>query len=96
MKRDRAAGQLTISQRKYVSDCLAKFHMDEANESATPIAVGIKLVREEDEQELRKSAHLPYKQAVGSLIFLACLTRCDISYAVHLVSQFMSCYSEEH
>lgn len=68
--------------------------MDKANEPATPIAVGIKLVKEESESELRKSAHLPYKQAVGLVIFLAWLTRCDISYVVHLVSQFTSCYNE--
>lgn len=96
VKRDRGAGSLTILQRKYVTDCLVKFNMDKANESPTPIATGVRLIKEENPAELKKAANLPYKQTVGSLIFLACLTRCDISYAVHLVSQFMSCYSDEH
>lgn len=39
---------------------------------------------------------IPFKQAVGSLIYLTCLTRPDLAFPVHLVSQFLSAYSNKH
>lgn len=96
IKRDRSKGTLKISQRKYVSDCLKKFGMEGSNGSATPIALGLKLEKETRQSELDKMHKIPYKQLVGSLIFLTCLTRSDIAFAVHLTSQFMACYGEEH
>lgn len=39
---------------------------------------------------------LPYRQLVGSLIFLAKCTRLDISYSVSRLSQFMHAYDESY
>lgn len=75
-----------------------KFNMQESHGTLTPIASGVKMEKPIHpattlEKELDK---IPYRQAVGSLIFLACLTRPDLSYAVHLTSQFVSDYRQEH
>lgn len=39
---------------------------------------------------------IPYRQALGSLLYIAGSTRPDIAYAVSLLSQFSSCYQEHH
>lgn len=96
IQRYRKLRTLTISQRKYIQDSLNKFNMGAEHGVATPIAAGVKLTKETDESELKVSSNLPYKQVVGTLIFLVCLTRCDIAYAVHLVSQYLSCYGQSH
>lgn len=54
-----------------------------------------------DDQELSESqkaelTELPYRQAVGTLIYLTCLTRPDLAFPVHLVSQFMASYRTAH
>lgn len=99
IKRNRTSGVLMIDQSKYAAEILRKFNMEEAHGVSTPIAAGTKLempdqpVSAEEQRGLDK---LPYKQVVGSLIFLACLTRPDLAYAVHAVSQHMSNYRTEH
>jgi len=39
---------------------------------------------------------IPYREAVGSLIYIATLSRPDIMYAVSMVSRFLNCYSNVH
>lgn len=63
---------------------------------ATPISTGVQLRKITDETELKSASNLPYKQIVGTLIYLACLTRFDKAYALHLVSQYLTCYGQEH
>lgn len=73
--------------------------MQDSHGVSTPIASGIKLEKPSQVAsgiEQKELDRIPYEQVVGSLIFLACLTRPDLSYAVHLVSQFMSDYRHEH
>lgn len=96
IKRNRHTGIMTISQAKYIKGSLVKFQMQAAHGVSTPISAGVKLTKVTDEKELQATSNLPYKQVVGTLLFLACMTRCDISYAVHLVSQYLTCYGHDH
>ena len=52
----------------------------------TPVEVNLKLSK--DDGDLLPDPHI-YRRLVGSLIYLT-ITRPDISYAVNLVSQFMT------
>lgn len=38
----------------------------------------------------------PYQQSIGSLMYLALMTRPDISYSVSNLSQFNNCYDNSH
>jgi len=40
--------------------------------------------------------NVPYRQLVGKLLYLAVLTRPDISFSVSLVSKFLESHSESH
>lgn len=42
----------------------------------------------EDSREERKTTDVPYKEAIGSLLFLATVTRPDIAYALNAASQY--------
>lgn len=42
------------------------------------------------------SKHISYREAVGSLIFAAVVSRPDIAYAVGEVSRFLNCYDQTH
>lgn len=101
ISRDREKGTLTINQYKYIGDILDRFGMAEAYDSPTPMTAGIKLERITNidllpEEEKGEMLSIPYKQAVGSLIFLSCLTRPDLAYPVHVVSQHLSAYNQTH
>lgn len=43
-----------------------------------------------------EDAKLPYRELVGSLMYLASSTRPDIAFAASYLGQFNNCYSEEH
>lgn len=100
IKRDRITRVLTLDQTQYITDILHKFGMQDSHGVATPIiALGVKLEKPTQPataQEQKELDKIPYRQAIGSLIFLACLTRPDLAYAVHLTSQYMSYYRQDH
>lgn len=38
----------------------------------------------------------PYQQLIGALMYLAVLTRPDISFCISYLSQFNNCFDESH
>ena len=74
-----------LSQAKYASDLLSKADLTDSKIVFTPLELNVKL--NPIDGEPLSDATL-YQQLVGSLIYLT-VTRLDLAYAVHLVSQFM-------
>ncbi|GAV72833.1 hypothetical protein CFOL_v3_16321, partial [Cephalotus follicularis] len=81
-----------LSQAKYASDILARAGVTDTKTASSPLEQNVKL-RPSDGTPLPD--HTLYRQLVGSLIYLT-VTRPDIAYAVHLVSQFMSAPRTTH
>ena len=59
----------------------------------TPTSAQVKLEKREINKNMVDN---PYRQAVGSLMYLMIGSRPDIAFAVQNVSQFLNCYDESH
>lgn len=83
---------IKLNQEKFIEDTLKKFKMEDCKSTSTPIEPGLKLEKEgRDERN-----DLPYKNLIGTLMYLAVATRPDIMFAISYLSQFNDCYGEEH
>ncbi|RVW84805.1 Retrovirus-related Pol polyprotein from transposon RE1 [Vitis vinifera] len=81
----RASG-IFVNQHKYIQDLITLAGLEDTSSVDTPMEVNVKCRK--DEGDLLDDPTL-YRLLVGSLIYLT-TTRPDISYAVHLVNQFMT------
>lgn len=83
-----------LHQKPYIQKLLEKFNLKEANPVAVPAEPGLYLQAPEDNLNYEKKQ--PYREAVGSLIFVATVSRPDISYAVSQVSRFLNNWTDDH
>lgn len=97
IQRDREGGVLTLSQSGYVKKILQVFNMDEAKSVTIPIRAQFKLysIKDNDGQE-PVGDDISYAYAIGSIMYAMIGTRCDLAYAVGLISRFMSNPSSSH
>lgn len=82
-------GEITLSQEKYIDQLLIRFSMQDCKTAVTPMS-------KDNAIEDAKDVNVPYQQLVGSLMYLAVLTRPDISYCVSFLSQFNNCHNSTH
>jgi Reverse transcriptase (RNA-dependent DNA polymerase) len=91
IKRDMKNGILTMGQENYVKKILARFNMENCQGKATPLETTSQLSEEmgpQTEEEREWMKRVPYREAVGSLMYLMISTRPDIAAAVQYVSRF--------
>jgi len=81
-----------LSQEKYIQDLLARSCLTDHRTVETPIELNLQL-RATDGKPLTDPTR--YRHIVGSLVYLV-VTRPDISYAVHILSQFVSSPTHVH
>ncbi|KAK1669781.1 hypothetical protein QYE76_057940 [Lolium multiflorum] len=82
----------SISQEKYIQDLLARAALGDERTVDTPMELNVKL-RPTDGDLFPDPTR--YRHLVGSLVYLA-VTRPDISYPVHILSQFVSAPTTVH
>ena len=86
---DRSLQGIFLSQQKYTTDLLYEYHM----QSCKPhLSINVKLHTTATDPLLHP---VLYQQLIGKLIYLT-LTRPDITFVVHLLSQFMHHPSTNH
>ncbi|GKV33750.1 hypothetical protein SLEP1_g42213 [Rubroshorea leprosula] len=81
-----------IYQKRYATELLKKFHMQNCNCVRTPVKVGTRLSKNGEGAPVDSTY---FKQIVGSLRYLTC-TRPDISYGVGLISRFLENPQQSH
>lgn len=79
--RNNKKGLITIDQSRYITEIIQKFNMQDCNSVATPLDINQKISlkmcpKTGDEKDEMKRA--PYREAIGSLLFAAMITRPDI------------------
>ena len=93
MEITRSERGIHLSQSLYIRNVLERFGMSDCKPEATPMQVGVHLTEAmapQDEAERVEMAKIPYRNAVGSLMYAMVGTRPDIAAAVSAVSRFMS------
>lgn len=83
---------MRIHQKSYVTQILERFSISGANLVCTLVDPHATLSLTED-NELQ---NIPYREAVGSLMFLAVTSRPDIAFAVSTLSRFFNKYNQNH
>lgn len=89
--RDRQNGIIHIDQERHILDLLAKFNMSDCKPVSTPCDINKKLTIEMCPvtlSEKQDMANIPYREAVGGLLYLSQGTRPDIAYTVNMLSKY--------
>ncbi|UYV70738.1 hypothetical protein LAZ67_8000410, partial [Cordylochernes scorpioides] len=91
--RDRTTKMLFLHQASSIERTLEHYNLLEIKLQSVPSDPYSKLTKEmcpKDNQEIEEMNKIPYRQTIGSLMYLMTGTRPDIAYAVSRVSQFVN------
>ena len=98
--RDRRIGRVSLTQKGYLEKVLQRFNIGKDTKSvSTPMAPHFKLSAEmspKSVQEREYMTHVPYANAVGSLMYAMVCTRPDLSQTVSMVSRYMHDLGQGH
>lgn len=89
--RNRALNRISIDQELYIEDILKRFQMSDCNPVTSPMDVGQRISRDlcpKSEEEKEDMRSVPYREAIGSLLFLGMLTRPDITFATNFLARY--------
>lgn len=88
---DFANKTISLSQHAYIDAIITKYNFDDLKPLATPIDPSVPLSKSQSPNKLEdiaKMKNVPYREAVGSLMYAAMGTRPDIAFATSMVAQF--------
>ncbi len=91
--RNRASKRLWVTQRSYVSKMARRFNLV-GSSSNIPMRNGVYL--EKASSEIMTACVKPYRELVGSLMYIACCTRPDVMFATAYLARYVSCYCDGH
>lgn len=89
----RKNGDIHLCQAAYGRKVLAKFKMEECNAVSTPMDTNQAVSKFENSEV---NEEYPYREAVGSLMYLCVATRPDIQYAVGVASRYLEKPTDAH
>ena len=85
---------MTIDQSNYIEKILERFNMKECKLQKSPMETS-QVQKRKEKKDLDYTPKVPYREEIGSLLYLAGGTRPDISYAVNILSRKQSCPTYE-
>ena len=91
IERNHEQQAIKIHQQTYISAILKKFQMTECNPVSTPAEAGKVFSKNSDVK-----AEVPYRQIIGSLMYLTVSTRPDIAFIVGKLCQHLDNPLHEH
>jgi len=93
ISRDRAQGNLKLSQVQYIERVLQRFNMKNAKPVGSQLANHFKHSKESSpkiEAEKELMIKVPFASAIGSLMYVMVRTGPDLTHAVGVVSKYSS------
>jgi hypothetical protein len=94
--RDRSKRTLKISQPQLIGEILRRFGMEDASRRDVPMQPALDLKAAKEGEVLGGEQHYEYMEILGSLIFVAQVTRPDLSCSVSMLCQHMARPAERH
>lgn len=89
IKRNRQAKTISISQEYYIKKIIERFNLQNANGVSTPTDCNTKFCLSGAQDGVdHEVVNVPYREAIGSLMYAMIGTRPDISFAVGLLSRY--------
>lgn len=85
---------ITIDQEDYIDKVLRRFNMENCKPVSTPGVPGQRF--EKPQEPYTADAKIPYRELIGSLMYITVCSRPDIAHSVNFMSQFCNCYTEVH
>ena len=85
----REGNSIFLSQQKYIEDILRKFNMQNFRPVKHPMELHDELMMESTPayEEVEAMKVVPYREAIGSLLYLSIRTRPDIAVAVGILAK---------
>jgi hypothetical protein len=86
---DHEACTISLSQTSYIDTILKQFSLSDARPCSTPIVPSANYTRAQAPADATEAAYMkkiPYREAIGSLMYATVATRPDISFAVSTLS----------
>ncbi|UYV62003.1 hypothetical protein LAZ67_1007460 [Cordylochernes scorpioides] len=90
---------VVLSQSTYVKSILQKFNMIECRPVSTPLDISFPISKgicPTDEEEKERMKAIPYRELIGSLLYLANCTSPDLMFSVTRLAQFTSNPGRRH
>jgi len=90
--RDFELRTIALSQHAYIESILTRFNFDDLKPSAIPMDPSASLLKSQSPTTLTGVARMknvPYREAVGSLMYASMGTRLDITFATSTVAQYL-------
>ena len=90
--RDLVEKTISLSQQAYVEAIITKFNFDNLKPSSTPMDPSAPLTKSQSPTKLddiSKMRNVPYREAVGSLMYAAMGTRPDIAFTTSTMAQYL-------
>ena len=84
--REHANGQLTLCQSRYAAKVISRFGQENAKPLTSPMELNV------DWYEKCEPVDIPYREALGALMYLAVGTRPIIAFAVFTLAKFAECH----
>ena len=94
INRDRSKRTMLINQCKYIRKILDKYGMNDVKPKCVPADPHVTLLPADEGDT--KECNVPYRESVGSLTFLAMVSRPDIAFAVNALSRFLANHDLNH
>lgn len=99
VKRDRENRTIHLSQRAYIDSIICHYNFDDLKPTSTLMQQGLFLSMSPIPNTTAHWAEMrdvPYREAVGSLMYTALETRPDIAFAVQSVSRYSTKFGRAH
>jgi len=91
IERNKSNKNIFMHQTAYILRIIKRFNMMDANPVSVP-ADSHTILTDNDQD----TVNVPYREAIGSLMFLALVTRPDIAFAVNVASRYVNNHKNNH